>query len=88
MIVQGSSVFNLEIALIYQSQTTLVCFKRSRIDTKIQSNYGHMPEAVVFSVDACAAHSGSGVASGLASLRGYEGNLMENWSSGGSCPRA
>jgi hypothetical protein len=27
---------------------------RTRIDTKIQSNYGHMLEAVVFSVDACA----------------------------------
>jgi hypothetical protein len=57
------------------------------IVTQTESNYGHTPEAVVFSMDACAARSRVGTAPCKALLRHYGGNLMENWSSGESCPQ-
>jgi hypothetical protein len=57
------------------------------IVTQTESNYGHTPEAVVFSKDACAAGSGVRVARCSVFGNHYGGNLMENWSSGESCPQ-
>jgi hypothetical protein len=60
---------------------------RADLNTDFKTKYGHISEAVVFSMDACVTLVFARAVPGLAFLRHYGDNLMEKWISGESCPR-